>query len=205
MNKITTLFFGMLSSLGIAQCDISGASTLQVGQSVTYATHPTDVQCKDCHQWAISGDHGIISTDKKLNKIDFKATRAGNATVSLVYLSPRGVEKCSKEIQIIDPTATKRVVQKTQDSDCDIEFADFKEVKINENTIAFFPNSSQKLNYTWETHYQNGQIESSTDKVPQFTLSAKNPIVSVKIKLTSAICFKQISKSYDASYWKALK
>ena len=156
-------------------------------------------QCKQCHQWTISGNAVISSDDHKLNNIRIKALSAGRATLSLQYFSSHDLVKCTKEINITDDKAP---VAKTTESNCDVPSISFKEVKIDNSTIAFFPDSKENLNYTWEAFYADGKQENSAEKVPQFSINEQNPIIKIQVRIFAKNCYKILAKTYDASFWK---
>lgn len=200
MRKLNILFFVLFTSLGFAQCEISGSSTIYTGESAIYNISHELAQCRQCHYWTSTGNVSIMG-DNRQNSVSVKALSQGNATLTLQYFSPTGLVKCSKDINV----AISTVPPKNMDSDCDIDLANYKEVKTGNNTIAFFPETNQDLNYTWNVFYQNGTTLSSSEKVPQFIYAQENPIVKVEVKVLSKICYKKFTKTYDAYFWSVFK
>ena len=197
-NLVVLLFFTAFTTTS-AQCNIEGKTTLNIGETANYGVANESAQCKQCHQWAISGNAVILSNDHKLNNISIKALSAGRATLSLQYFSSHDLVKCTKEISIIDDKAP---IAKTAEDNCDVPPINFREVKIDNSTIAFFPDSKENLNYTWEAFYADGKQETSAEKVPQFSINEQNPIIKIQVKIFAKNCYKILAKTYDASFWK---
>ena len=199
MKKFSQLFLVLVSTLGFAQCEITGKSSLVVGETAEYNISNESAQCKQCHQWTISGNAVISSDDHKLNNIRIKALAAGKTTLSLQYFSSHDLVKCTKEINITDDKAP---TAKTTESNCDVPSINFKEVKIDNSTIAFFPESKENLSYTWEAFYADGKHETSAEKVPLFSINEQNPIIRINVKVFAKNCYKIFAKTYDTSFWK---
>ena len=199
MKKFSQLFLILVSTLGFAQCEITGKSSLVVGETAEYNISNESAQCKQCHQWTISGNAVISSDDHKLNNIRIKALAAGKTTLSLQYFSSHDLVKCTKEINITDDKAP---TAKTTESNCDVPSINFKEVKIDNSTIAFFPESKENLSYTWEAFYADGKHETSAEKVPLFSINEQNPIIRINVKVFAKNCYKIFAKTYDTSFWK---
>ena len=199
MKKFSQLFLVLVSTFGFAQCEITGKSSLVVGETAEYSISNESAQCKQCHQWTISGNAVISSDDHKLNNIRIKALAAGKAILSLQYFSSHDLVKCTKEINITDDKAP---AAKTTESNCDVPSINFKEVKIDNSTIAFFPESKENLSYTWEAFYADGKHETSAEKVPLFSINEQNPIIKINVKVFAKNCYKIFAKTYDTSFWK---
>ena len=197
-NFVLLLFFTAFTTTS-AQCNIEGKNSLNIGETAEYSISNESAQCKQCHQWAISGNAVISSDDHKLNNIRIKALSAGRATLSLQYFSSHDLVKCTKEINITDDKVS---AAKTTESNCDVPSISFKEVKIDNSTIAFFPDSKENLSYTWEAFYADGKQETSAEKVPQFSINEQNPIIKIQVKVFAKNCYKIFAKTYDASFWK---
>lgn len=111
--------------------------------------------------------------------------------------------QCSKNIDIMDGNVAAPFTQEPTKSKCDIEVSNYKEVKVSERIVSFFPNvTNDAYKYSWTATYSNGETMSSTEKVPQFPYSKENGLTRVNVKVTSSKCMRDFSKTYDANFWK---
>lgn len=198
MKKISTLLLGLSASFAMAQCEILGNSTLNIGEIATYSIGNEWAQCKQCHFWSTTGNTEVVG-DNRLNTIQVRAKNTGTSTLSLQYFSTSGLVNCSKDITIVGQNTQN---QTNTDSHCDILLTNFREVMTGANSIAFFPDTNQELNYTWKVVYSDGTEATSNEKVPEFHFSAQKPIESVNIQVASKSCFKKFTKTYNEAYWK---
>ena len=85
-----------------------------------------------------------------------------------------------------------------EEIDCDISIKDFKEVRVSDDILAFFPSSTMNnYAYTWEVSYYNGETRTSKEKVPQFPANKTTMRVkTVKLKVQSKKCLKEYTKEY---------
>lgn len=203
MKKLSTLLLGLSAALGFAQCEILGNSTLNAGETATYSISNELAQCKQCHYWNVEGNTEIIG-DNRLNLVQVRARNSGNSTISLQYFSPNGLVKCSKDVVIVKGTENAHRPLKNTDNECDIHLTNFREVRIDTNTIAFFPDTSQELHYAWKVIYSDGSEATSNDKVPQFSNTVLKVIESIQVQAFSKSCYKKFSKTYNETFWKAL-
>lgn len=131
--------------------------------------------------------------------INVKAANPGQGTISVSILSDKGLLQCEKTIDVFDAK------QDLTDKNCGVFIDDFKEVKVTESVISFFPNeNSNDYLYKWAVTYINGDTQESTEKIPQFFFSDINYITLVKLKIMtkSQLCSVTLSKKFEQSYWK---
>lgn len=203
--KKSIAFLGLvIANFGIAQCNISGGSHISVDAISQYSVENELAQCKQCHQWSVSSNAQIVG-DSRENKVSIKGISNGNATVSLQYLSPQGLVKCSREVTIVGESTAIPSVEKKNEGDCDISLENFREVKLKGDMVLLYPDTKEDLVYFWEANYKNGMKETSSEKTPEFKLQLDNPIVSVQIKVFSKSCYKTFTKTYESNFWKFLK
>ena len=134
-----------------------------------------------------------------------KPISGGKTVLSLSVLTSQGLSQCSKNIDIIDASTSQATNQEQIKTvlDCDVKLDGFKEVKYAEGIVAFFPSSTNNnYQYTWTVVYANGKEVQSSEKIPQFPYTKEASITSVKAKVVSAKCIKNLSKNYDSTYWK---
>lgn len=203
MKKQAILFLGLMMNWAFAQCDIEGNSQISAHDTAVFGIGNELAQCKQCHQWSVEGNATIVG-DNRQNKVSVKAQSSGKATLHLQYFSPQGLVKCSKDVAIVGGNAAPKTERKT-DADCDIQFDNYKEVKMGANAILFYPDTPQELTYTWEVDYKDGTKKTSSEKVPQFPLYENNPIEQVKVRVFSKSCYKKFAKTYNQSFWELLK
>ena len=100
MKKFSQLFLVLISTLGFSQCEITGKSSLVVGEKISYSIKK-DAQCKECYRW--SSESGIlVESDNRLDSVEIMPVNAGNSTLSVQYISENGnITKCSKDISIL--------------------------------------------------------------------------------------------------------
>ncbi len=201
MKKLSQLFFVLIASWGFSQCEITGNSSINVGEKNAYSINQDAAQCKECYRWTLDSKAMIVS-DNRLNSIEINPINTGNATLSVQYLSHDGhVVKCSKDLHI-SLTETANASEKAKNGECDIDVTNYETRKISNDRLGFFSNSSKDFSYTWEVTYKNGQKQTSTDNAPQFNYSKENPIISVSVTIASKSCYKKFTKTYDDNFWR---
>lgn len=195
----TTLFSGLIYS----QCTIVGNSTINITETETYQIENDNAQCTDCHLWVTIGGNAQLEGDFRKNSIRLKPTAPGRTVLSLAILTSQGLSQCSKNIDIVDGNQTSPIAQAERNINCDIAINSFREVKYSENIVTFFPSDiNNEYKYTWTVSYSTGEQKTSTEKIPQFPYMKENEITSVKVKIVSSKCMKDLGKSYDNNYWK---
>ena len=201
MKKFIIAATVMLSSAAFAQCNINGKSTIKVNETETYVLENDDAQCTDCHLWVAIGGNSELEGDTKKGSVKLKSTSGGRTVISLSVLTPKGLSQCSKNIDIITDNTT--ILNTQKNIDCDININGFKEVKYSEGIVTFFPSSTQnEYKYNWTAIYKNGEQKTSLEKIPQFNYSKQNGIITMKVRIVSSKCMKDMSKTYDDTYWK---
>lgn len=185
-----------MSLLLPAQCQITGASTVKVGDSIQLMSD-TAAKCIDCYRWNVSSDEFLSIQSSGEGKITLKALKAGTAKINLTVETADGKLNCEKDLEIQNPSQVK-------EKQCDIEISDFKDVKVDYNTMSFFPNKmSQKYSYYWQAIYADGSTKESEEKIPQFPNSPAAIINTVSVKITnkSLNCFSVITRTYGEKFW----
>ena len=202
MKKFSQLFLVLISTLGFSQCEITGKSSLAVGEKSSYNIKK-DAQCKECYRWASTGGI-VVESDNRLDSVAIMPVNAGNSTLSVQYISENGnITKCSKDISILAKEDSEETPAETaKKEDCDIDVTNYETRKISNDRLGFFSNSSKNFSYTWEVLYKNGQKQYSTEKAPQFSYSKENPIISVSVTIASKSCYKKFTKTYDDNFWR---
>lgn len=201
MKKVTLIFALFWSIIIFSQCNISGDASINVLDTATYTIENDNAQCLDCHLWATIGGNSKIEGEYRKNTVKIKPIYGGRTVLSLTMLTPQGVSQCSKNIDIIDGNGVAAPQQTS--SNCDIVVNAFKEVKYSEGVISLFPNETQnEYKYSWTAVYMNGEQRMSNEKVPQFNYTKDNSISTIKVKITSNKCIKDLSKTYNPSFWK---
>jgi len=198
MNRILILAAGFFAAIVHGQCTITGDSSIKTDQAATFSVD-SDGNCNDCYYWTVSQDSKLKASDSKSNQILVTALETGKASLSVKYEKANATVKCQKTIEIVNPDLHPA------DQKCGVTISDFKDVKVNDKVISFFPNEdSSEYSYQWTVNYANGETKDSTEKIPQFTLSEVNYITSVKLRITkkSPICTLAITKKFDQDYWK---
>ena len=202
MKKFSQLFLVLISTLGFSQCEITGKSSLAVGEKSSYNIKK-DAQCKECYRWASTGGI-VVESDNRLDSVEIMPVNAGNSTLYVQYISENGnITKCSKDISILAKEDSEETPAETaKKEDCDIDVTNYETRKISNDRLGFFSNSSKDFSYTWEVLYKNGQKQYSTEKAPQFSYSKDNQIVTVSVTVVSKSCYKKFTKPYDDNFWK---
>lgn len=197
MRLLLILAFGLLTASSYAQCTITGGATLRANETATYTTD-SRAACEDCYIWKSSSENLLIEGDSKLGKINVRAIVPGKYTLS-VSTSDAKSTTCEKIIEVTEAAQTPGK------NKCGVTIDDFKDVKVSESVVSFFPNeNSADYEYNWTATYANNEVKTSTDKIPKFFFSDINYIKLVKLKITrkAAMCAVTISKAYDENYWK---
>ncbi|GGG61152.1 hypothetical protein [Epilithonimonas arachidiradicis] len=188
------------------QCAIT-PSKIPTLNEITTITVGANAQCDECYSWKSSNEQVVkIEGNNKLKSVNLAGKSYGKSTISVSILTDNGVVLCEKNIEIVDPKQSLQ--QNLLDNSCGINIDDFKDVKVSESIISFFPNAnSGDYLYKWTVTYANGETSESTEKIPQFTYSENNYITTVKLKISNKVllCSITLSKKFDANYWKASK
>lgn len=199
MKKILILAAGFLATVSYGQCTVSGSNSLKLNDIATFSID-AKAQCDDCYLWKSSDENNLkIEGNNKTSQISVKAAGLGKSTVSVSVLTKDGSLQCEKIIDVVDPKQTADA------NSCGIRIDDFKEVKVTESIISFFPNeNASDYTYRWTVTYANGDIQESTEKIPQFFFSEINYLSTVKLKITSKmpICSITLTKKFEQNYWK---
>lgn len=205
MKKVFIMVVSFLATSTLyCQCTITGNSSLITNQTSTF-TIDKKAQCVECYSWKSSDEKNIvIEGNKKGNSIIVNGKNPGLSNISVSVFTENGIEKCEKTVNVSDNNVMKQ--NNIVDNSCGIRIDDFKGVKVSESVISFFPNvNSEDYFYKWTVSYSNGQSNESTEKIPQFNLSASGYITSVKLKVTNKtqFCSIAILKKFDENYWKS--
>ncbi len=199
MKKFLTLAAGFLATISYAQCKIAGNSSIKPNETATFSVD-AKAQCDECYFWKSSNEQNLkIDGNNKTNKITVKTGSLGKSTISVSVLTNQGPLQCEKVVEVAD---TK---QNVAENSCGIQIDDFKDVKVTESIISFFPNeNSSDYLYKWSVTYINGETQESSEKIPQFFFSEINYITTVKLKITSKspICSITLTKKFEQNYWK---
>ncbi len=202
MKKSLLLISFLSFATVFSQCIITGNSTIKANDTETYTVENGTAQCTDCHLWTNIGGNTSIESDVKQKTIKLKANAGGSTILSVMMLSPKGVVQCSKNIDVSEYSIPATIPKVVSNPNCDIEFNDYKEVKISEGIVTFVSNTNNNFKYEWAAIYMNGEQKTSHEKVPQFNYTKENGIATLKVKITSSKCMKNFSKAYEEAFWK---
>lgn len=196
MKKYYLLFALITFVLNSAQCTITGADQVQVGERQTYAVSD-NVQCTDCYQWTYLDQKVILEGDTRGNTMTLKGSVPGKADLLLEIKTPERTLKCQKSIQVIAPDVLDLNKPK-----CDITVDAFKEVRVSDTAVVFEPIAADNnYSYKWTVTYRSGDKKVSSEKLGKFDFSNGNVIDTVELDLVEKDCTKKISKSYNSNYW----
>lgn len=203
MKKFLIPIAGLLAITNLyGQCNMT-ASKIPNPNEITTITVGLNAQCEECYSWKSSNEDVIkIDGNNKLKSINLLGKNFGTSTVSVSVLTDNGVVLCEK---IMDVAGDR---QNVLENSCGINIDDFKDVKVSESVISFFPNgNSGDYQYIWTISYANGETKESVDKIPQFPYSDSNSITSVKLKISNKalLCTISLVKKFDANDWNASK
>lgn len=199
MKNFLTLAAGFLATISFGQCTIAGNSSININESASFSVD-SKAQCEECYFWKSSGENNLkIDGNNKSSQVTVKATGIGKTTLSVSVLTNQGPLQCEKVIDVVDQK------QSVAQNSCGILIDDFKDVKVTETVISFFPNeNSNDYLYRWTVTYVNGDNQESSEKIPQFFFSDINYIKTVKLKITtkSPLCSITLTKKFEQNYWK---
>ncbi|MDP2453461.1 MULTISPECIES: hypothetical protein [unclassified Kaistella] len=199
MKKILLIGFLFIFAGLFAQCNITGADQIQVGERQQYSAENAIADCVDCYDWSYMDQKIILEGNTHINPLTIKGAVQGNAILSLEIKTVTGTSKCKKSIQVIAPTSKVLDVNAQK---CNIEIDAFKEVRISDTNVvleAIAPNNN--FNYQWTVHYRNGSKKVSNEKVGTFAFSNEKGIDLVELNVTGKQCIKKISKTYNHNFW----
>lgn len=204
MKKLLIVIAGFMAIQNLhSQCTISANSNLAANQSTTF-TVDTKAQCEECYSWKSSDEQiAKIEGNHKTSSITLSGKNSGKTNLSVSVFTEKGLVQCEKNLEVFGNIASK---QNVLENSCGIAIDDFKDVKVNEGIISFFPNSNTgNYLYKWTVIYSTGESSESLEKIPQFKFSSANYINTVKLKLTNKalLCSITLVKKFDENYWKA--
>lgn len=199
MKTILILVAGLLAANSYGQCTIAGDSTIKLNEGASYSVD-AKAQCEDCYSWKVSSDESLKTEGhSKSRQINLIGLKIGKQIVTASVFNGQLLE-CSKVIDVVESNENIAV------NKCRVSINDFKDVKVSDSVISFFPNeNSLDYEYEWIVTYANDEVKKSTEKIPQFFFSYINYIKSVKLRINNkpALCAVSISKNYVQNYWKA--
>lgn len=196
MKKIIFIIINFIIIQSYAQCNIIFNNVTPEREEISFIVD-TKAQCDDCYLWT-APNLQILGSNKQ-NKVTIKATDTDNKEISVLLLTSDGTKECKKILE--NNIEEKPIAQATK---CGISIKDFKEVKVDKTTISFFPSENRTdYSYRWTVIYKNGDKKESTEKIPQFSISKENNIVTTKLQIMSKspICTSAISKDYQDAFW----
>lgn len=196
MKTLLTSILTITSLFLSAQCNILGSESIKVGDSVKYSSDIV-AKCLDCYLWKISSEDFLSVQSSAEGQISLKALKAGTAKISLTVETVDRNLTCEKNIEIQNPSQVK-------EKKCDVEITDFKDVKVDQNTMSFFPNViSQKYSYRWKAFYADGSVKESEEKIPQFTNNPGSVINSVEVQIFNklSLCTSIITRTFGEKVW----
>ncbi|MBD8084063.1 hypothetical protein [Chryseobacterium caseinilyticum] len=196
MKTLLTLILTVASLLVSAQCQILGLPTVKVGDSLQLMSD-TAAKCNDCYLWKISSEDFLSVQSSAEGKISLEALKAGTVKVSLTVETADGNLTCQRDVEIQNPSQVK-------EKKCDVEITDFKDVKVDKNTMSFFPNViSQKYSYRWKAFYADGSTKESEEKIPQFTNNPNSVINAVEVQIINkmTLCTSIITRTFGEKVW----
>lgn len=200
MKKFLALVAGSLATFSFGQCTISGNYLIKLNESAIFNTD-SQAQCEECYFWKSSNDHNLkIEGNSKTSQISVKASGLGKSMISVSMLTYKGAAQCDKIIEVVE---AEKIISK---NNCGVQINDFKDVKVTQSTISFFPNeNSNDYDYNWAISYINGDLQESLEKIPQFFFSEINYITKVQLRITpkSSICSVTLTKNFEQNYWKS--
>ena len=199
MKKIYVLFAFVTFVMSNAQCTITGADQIQVGEKQTYSVLNSDLSCVDCYQWTHQDQKIILETETNHNPLIVKGTVIGPAILSLEIKMPESILKCQKTIQVIEPTSADFILNSQK---CIFNIESFNEVRLSDNLVSFEPETSESdWTFQWTATYKDGGKKVSNQKNGQFEFSLERAISQVELRITQKNCKKRIIKNYDANFW----
>lgn len=193
------LFFVVWNGILSAQCTITGAETIEVGEKQIYKVTGQGDVCADCFEWIYPDQKIIFEGETNKSEIKVKGSVPGDAVFSVKINAKNNPLICSKQITVIEP-ATKFRAGDTEK--CEIPVTDFKEIKVGDKKVAFEAETAdENYTYLWTAFYRDGTQKKSTDRKPQFEVTNDHVIDKVEVQVTLKTCTKKISKSYHSNFW----
>lgn len=196
MRKHLILTLGLMSAGIFGQYNILGSEIIKVGETQKFSADLAG-KCEDCYIWKISPEEIISVESNNEGQITLKGSHLGTAKISLTIETENESFVCEKNISIQNATDQK-------EKQCDVEITNFKDVKVDDDTMSFFPNKiSQKYSYLWKATYADGTRKESEEKIPQFINNPNTIITSVVVHIInkSSLCSSIITRTYGEKYW----
>lgn len=200
----------MSSSWFFSQCNIIGKNVISLNEKSSYVVENAKAQCDDCHLWKVSNDNSRIEGDMRTKSIAINPLSEGKTVLSLSVLTSKGMDQCSKEIEIVKPVAktNNNFFQQNPErgengkNDCNVDVNNFKEIKFAANSVSFVPNiASKEHDFLWTATYTNGEKRTSNYTISQFAFTKDNTIKTVSLEVKQGACVRTISKNYEGHFW----
>lgn len=169
-----------------SQC-ITGPSTLAYGESGNYSI-PALGQCNACYDWDIISGTASITGGDTLRNITIQATAVGTFVIKVTYFDEDGCHDCYDTVVVPTPP-------------CDINQSGIYFVNLLGDVNLKFYTMPQGIpdnfSYEWTFTYNDLSTSWSYDKEPYIPVPCDNTIKHAYVKITSAVCIKEINKNWN--------
>ena len=198
MQKLTCLIMFLLFLNAPAQCRITGADVIQVGERQVYQLEGEEGACAECVQWTYLDQRILLESDPGFRKLSVKGSLPGISVLYAEIKTDHGLFKCEKTIEVIAPTTP--VIP--ADADCKLEMDSLAQKKLSAGLVEFSARvKGSGVSHLWSVHYRSGAVQKSSDVHPKFTYTPEDVIDRVEVKVSTENCFRILTKSYDVNFW----
>lgn len=199
MKKITQILVLTISTPLFSQCNIIEVKPLKASESLTFRIEKDNAQCPDCYQWTTLGTSSQIEGNNKKSVVKLKKNYAGNSTLSLLVLTPNGVEECNTTIESF---AQNNENKGLEEENCDIPSMKFSEVKYDDGKVLVLPDSHDtNFKYNWSVVYNDDTKTESKDRISQFYYDKDRLVNKIQLTISTKKCVKINNKTYSTDFW----
>lgn len=197
--KKTLFYLMLLFPLAFsAQCSITGADTVQVGERQQYTAEDANA-CANCYQWTYPDQKIFLEGETTAATLTVKGAVPGTAVLSLKINDGNRTRRCKKILTVIAPLENSISPEATR---CDLPDFTITEKRLSDTEVEFSADVLPKdFTAHWTATYRNGDTRNAEGEIPKFPYSNGQPIDKVELHLKQGKCSKKITKIYDSNFW----
>lgn len=200
MKKITQILVLTISIQLFSQCNIIEVKPVKASETTTFRVEKNNAQCPDCYQWTLLSNSAKIEGNNTKNSVKIKTFSDGNSTLSLLVLTPNGIEECNKTIEALTEITEENHLN--EEENCDIPSMKFSEVKYDNGKVLVLPDSQNtNFKYNWMVTYNDDTRTESKDRISQFYYDKERLIDKIQLTISTRKCVKINNKTYSTDFW----
>ncbi len=166
-------------NFSVAQCSISGPTTVFPNNVSTYSIPSSLGQCGNCYDWDIIGGGGTIIGSDTGNSVSIRKDGNSNLTIRVTYFSDSGCRSCT--LLVTTPSGGCTYTTNIDNN----YFDNYTEILL----ITYdSPNIPSGASYSWSVNYNFG---------PTFNTTTNSTVVTVPLPSGRSIVNASVTVSYQ--------